>query len=91
MIALWVLHPVLIPCSSSIANELLFCEHYSVDFHGVNGCINLQHVLNSMDENCTVPQLVAAIVEWLNSGVLCRYFDRKALFRSQRLSCKETT
>jgi hypothetical protein len=62
MIAIWVLHTVLIPRSSGVADETLFCKHHSVPSRRVNSCNKLKHVLDSVDINHEVLLLMAAIV-----------------------------
>ncbi len=86
MITLWVLRTVLVPCSGGVTNMILFCEHHSVTFRRVNGRVELEQVLDSVDKNCKALVLVAAKVEWQNSGALGREFNRSRPFRCQRLS-----
>jgi hypothetical protein len=86
MIGLWVLHAVLIPCGSSIADKRLFCKQHPVLFLRVNSWIELEHVLNLAYENCEVILLVAAAVQWHDGSPLCRQMNRSVLFWHRKLS-----
>ncbi len=63
MITIWVPRTVFIPRGSGVTEKILFGEHHSVPFPRVDGCIDLKHVLDSLDTNPEVLLLMASIVE----------------------------
>jgi hypothetical protein len=83
--ALWVLYAVLVLHGSGIAYEVLFYKPHLVPFRRVDGCIELEYILNSADNNREVLQLMATIVKPQEGRALCRQFNRNTVLRCQGL------